>query len=232
VRHRGADRRRAGLSVRSSSFYLQAIRQFCRWLVADRRAAENPLAYLQGQNVQTDLRHQRRALSENELKRLMAATATGQDHSGLTAKERVMLYAVAVSTGLRASELASLTWSSFDLGHFGPSVKVLVAYSKHRRDDVVPLRADLVRQLVAWRDESHPDVQARVFPCFNSNKAARMLRKDLGVAHTPYRDAAGRVADFHSLRHTFISNLTRGGVSPKVAQSLAKHGSIGLTMDT
>ncbi len=227
-----ADRRRAGLSVRSSNFYLQAVKQFCRWLVADGRAAENPLAYLQGQNVQTDLRHERRALSENELQRLMVATLSGRDHSGLTAKERMMLYAVAVSTGLRASELASLTWGSFDLGDSEASVKVLAAYSKHRRDDVMPLRADLVGQLVAWRDESRPDEQAKVFPCFNPNKAAKMLRKDLEAAGIPYQDAAGRVADFHSLRHTFISNLTRGGVSPKVAQSLARHRSIGLTMDT
>ena len=42
---------------------------------------------------------------------------------------------------------------------------------------------------------------------------------------------AGRVADFHSLRHTFITNLVRGGVHPKVAQQLARHSTITLTMD-
>ena len=41
----------------------------------------------------------------------------------------------------------------------------------------------------------------------------------------------GRVADFHSLRHTFISNLIAGGVHPKIAQSLARHSTIALTMD-
>ena len=34
-----------------------------------------------------------------------------------------------------------------------------------------------------------------------------------------------------ALRHTFISNLSQGGVSPKVAQSLARHSTINLTMD-
>ncbi len=227
-----ADRRRAGLSVRTSNFHLQAVKQFCRWLVADGRAAENSLAYLQGQNVKTDLRHERRALSEDELQRLIAATRTGQDHSGVTARERSMLYTVAVSTGLRASELASLTWGSFNLSDSEPSVRVLAAYSKHRRDDVLPLRADLAKHLLAWRRELDADQRARVFPGFNPNKAAKMLRKDLAVAGIPYEDGAGRVADFHALRHTFISNLTRGGVSPKIAQSLARHGSIGLTMDT
>jgi len=59
-----------------------------------------------------------------------------------------------------------------------------------------------------------------------------MLRLDLAAAKIPYQDSGGRVADFHSLRHTFISNLSRSGVSPKVAQSLARHSTIGLTMDT
>lgn len=46
-----------------------------------------------------------------------------------------------------------------------------------------------------------------------------------------YADAAGRVADFHALRHGFITGLARGGVHPKDAQSLARHSSITLTMD-
>ncbi len=44
-------------------------------------------------------------------------------------------------------------------------------------------------------------------------------------------DADGCVCDFHGLRHTFISNLVAGGVHPKVAQQLARHSIIGLTMD-
>jgi len=31
----------------------------------------------------------------------------------------------------------------------------------------------------------------------------------------PDRDAAGRVADFHALRHTYISRLVRSGASVK-----------------
>ena len=46
-----------------------------------------------------------------------------------------------------------------------------------------------------------------------------------------YRDDSDRVCDFHALRHTFISNLARGGVHPKLAQQLARHSTITLTMD-
>ena len=44
-------------------------------------------------------------------------------------------------------------------------------------------------------------------------------------------DSSRRVVDFHALRHTFITCLARGGVHPKVAQTLARHSTITLTMD-
>jgi len=46
-----------------------------------------------------------------------------------------------------------------------------------------------------------------------------------------YRDGAGRVADFHALRHTFITQLARSRVAPAVAKNLACHSTITLTMD-
>ncbi len=58
-----------------------------------------------------------------------------------------------------------------------------------------------------------------------------MLRRDLAAAGIAYRDAAGRVFDFHALRHQFISTLAAAGVHPKTAQTLARHKSIRLTMD-
>jgi len=45
-----------------------------------------------------------------------------------------------------------------------------------------------------------------------------------------YRDETRRVTDFHALRHTFITNLARGGVHPKQAQDLARHSDINLTL--
>jgi len=46
-----------------------------------------------------------------------------------------------------------------------------------------------------------------------------------------YRDSAGRVADFHALRHTFITRLAQSGIAPSVAKSLARHSTITLTID-
>ena len=119
-----------------------------------------------------------------------------------------------------------------DLSDDEPSVTVLAAYSKHRRDDVIPLRGDIAELFAHWHRELDAPSDCKVFGSFDSNKGAGMLSEDLEAAGIPYRDEAGRVADSHSLRHTFISNLSKSGVSPKVAQSLARHSTIGLTMDT
>jgi len=45
-----------------------------------------------------------------------------------------------------------------------------------------------------------------------------------------YCDRAGRYADFHSHRHTFITSLERAGVRPRTTQTLARHSDIRLTM--
>ena len=58
-----------------------------------------------------------------------------------------------------------------------------------------------------------------------------MIKADLQAAGIDFRDAGGRYADFHSLRHTFITNLVRSGAHPAVAQALARHSTITLTMN-
>jgi integrase/recombinase XerD len=89
------------------------------------------------------------------------------------------------------------------------------------------MRRALAERLRAYLSGKPPDERVfRVPP-----KTAKMLRADLEAAGVPYRDEHNRVADFHSLRHTFITRLVRAGVHPRLAQELARHSSITLTMD-
>ncbi|MEE8170594.1 MAG: tyrosine-type recombinase/integrase [Phycisphaerae bacterium] len=245
-----AQRRKAGLSVESSNHYLRRVKQFARWMVKGRRASESPLECLKMLNPRADRRHDRRAFEPDELRVLMEATADAPERFGMTGRDRAMLYRVAVETGLRASELRSLTVGSFALDTEPPTVAVRAAYSKHRRDDVLPLRVVLAAALRMHFAERRNDDAAFAVP--PSDKTAKMLRADLADARaawiedarTPderrerdesgflqYRDDAGRVIDFHSFRHTFVTALVRGGANPKDAQQLARHSTIALTMD-
>jgi len=219
-----------GMSAQTFNFYLSAIKQFCKWMVKDRRAVESPVAHLAGLNVKLDRRRDRCALAVGELVRLLDAARNGPDRDGMTGPERGLLYWLAVETGLRAGELRSLTRLSFALGCNPATVTVDAAYSKHRREDTLPLRPELAEALRLHLATLAPATPAFRIPT-ERKTAARMFRADVEAAGLTYRDDAGRVRDFHCLRHTFITNLANGGVHPKVAQALARHSTITLTMD-
>ena len=70
---------------------------------------------------------------------------------------------------------------------------------------------------------------AQAFNIPPSYDTAEMLRADLALAGIADKDGL-QVVDFHSLRHTFITNLACSGVHPKVAMDLAGHSDINLTM--
>jgi integrase len=231
VQNHLAERRRLGLGVSTSNHYLQAIKGFLNWMVADGRTDENPLSHIKRLNANTDKRHERRALTIEELCHLIETTIKGPKHHKMTGEERALLYVLAASTGFRASELSSLTWLSFDFGNDGPTVTVLAAYSKRKRDDIQLLPRYIADQFVLWRQELGASLDSRVFPRFDESKGAEILRVDLEAAGIPYRDKSDRVVDFHALRHTYISNLNQSGASPKVSQSLARHSTITLTLD-
>ena len=63
-----------------------------------------------------------------------------------------------------------------------------------------------------------------------AHNPAAMIRVDLDAAEMPYRDDAGGVADFHALRHTFVSRLAMSQVPVKVIMELARHSSPTLTL--
>jgi len=151
-----------------------------------------------------------------------------------------------------------LTMKSFHFGdHEKPAtVTIEAAYAKNRRHDVLILHPDLVKRLKAWLALKKPQANELLFPVSHraggvERKTSKMIRFDIESARTfwiaeaetekeeklrysadflLYQDEKGKFADFHCLRHTFITNLGRAKVSPKTAQSLARHSDIKLTL--
>jgi integrase len=245
--------REAGRSVASSNHYLQAIKMFTRWLLRDRRTNDDRLAHLSKMNVELDRRRIRRPLSMDEFGRILQAAEAGLTIQHITGPDRAVLYVVGAYTGYRRNEIGSVTRRSFDFDSETPTLTVAAGYSKHRRQDVIPLRADFAERIRTWLESKaklRPDQ-----PLFNitDKKTAEMIQKDMAAARkawlkeaTDEREVAvrekssfllhvdqnGFIVDFHALRKTFITNLTRSGVAPKTAQLLARHSDINLTMNT
>jgi integrase len=240
----------AGRSLETVNSYLRAIKSFSRWLWRDKRTADDRLVTLEGFNTATEeQRHARREVTPEELAHLLTFVErhTLAAHK-LSGPDRAMLYRIALGTGYRVNELRSLTPCSFSLDGDPPTITVEAACSKRRRRDEQPIRRDLADLLGPWLAE-RPEGE-RVFRSM-PRCMARTLRSDLDAARAAwiagaqsvaeksareesqflrYEDEDGRYADFHALRHTYISGIVASGASVKTAQTLARHSTSELTV--
>lgn len=220
-------RRKDGIGISTLKQYIHSIKAFANWMVNKYRASYSPCLSLNADRyrAELDVRRERRALTRTEMLALIKAATNGPTICRIPGTERAMLYTIAWTTGLRVGEIESLTRKSFALGE-DPCVKIEAAYSKNRRRDALPLRADvtkLVTEYLAqvWRDD-------KLFRRPKGN-GTRALRKDLAAAGIEYC-VDKKYADHHSLRHTFISDLFDTGATAKEAQSLARHQDARLTL--
>jgi integrase len=135
--------------------------------------------------------------------------------------------------------------STFDFDAQPPTITVAAGYSKHRKRDVLPLATDLAEKARAFIDRRSADVPSIdrkqvLWPGKWYRRAAAILKADLqtvrhewlNAVRGPERDQRerstflaiademGAEADFHGLRHSFITGLAAAGVHPKLAQEL------------
>ena len=183
----------------------------------------------------------------------------GQEVVCIPGPDRAMMYVLAAWTGYRKTEISSLTKRSLQLDTDPMTVTVAAAYSKRKRQDTQVLHPVVAERMRGWLDtKSKLGPEALLFPVSAKipgcpeRRTSKMMRGDLAAARKKwideakddeelrktreesdflcYQDENGLFADFHSNRHTFITNLERAGVSPRTAQSLARHSDIRLTM--
>jgi integrase len=240
------------MSDQTGRHYHRAIKQFSKWLVYDERTKKDRLAHSRlDKGKKVERVHERRELTLDELQLLFEATLAGPVRSKLTGLQRFRLYLTALSTGLRARELASLTPKSFDLEAEIPTVTVAPKDEKARRGATLPLPLHLVELLKEWFREL--GLKETLWPgtWATHKEAGKFLKKDFAAAREAWINEAETAedqterqkshfllhetdegfADFHALRHTFLSQLSRAGASAKVMQMMARHSTIAMTLE-
>jgi integrase len=208
-----------GLSIQTSNFYLAAVSQFCKWMASPlrRRLPANPFAGIERGNVKLGRRHDRRNLKPTELAHLLAVVKSSErTFRGLTGEDRHWLYHTSCGTGFSRGELACLSPESFDLDAGRPTVTLPAAQTKNKKPVVQPLPSCLA---AALRDYLMGKPRGeRVWPGTWTDCSADMLKEDLAEADIPY-EAPGPngplFADFHALRHTYVTMLGQAGVGVK-----------------
>lgn len=193
-------RKTDGAAPRTLASIAATLRQFCRWAVRGQRLDRNPVADVVRIDQAGDRRRKRRALTPDEVGRLLRV-----------AGPRELLYRLALGTGLRRRELQRLQWRAVDRDGPRPCLRLRPEATKSKRADVLPLGTRLARRLRAAR----PVNVAPTAPVFRSVPKFDPWKADLTKAGIDYGDeATGEIVGFHSLRVTFISELERSGVSP------------------
>lgn len=221
------------LSTRTLNGYLACAQGFCKFAIRKLKVAKSsPLDCMEPfPNPEADRRKQRRALTCDEVQRLLSTTAKSVEvRYGMDARERSLLYRFALTTGLRANEIRSLRVEHFDFdGPEGPIVLVEASYSKHRLRDTLPLHRSLVPELKRFIVDRAKTPQAKLFGGEHTvltRRTADMIREDAIDAGVEIETVAGEL-DFHALRHTFVSSLK--DVAARTAQGLARHRSSTMT---
>lgn len=226
-----AEMKAKGAGPTTANHYTRAVRGFTRWLVRSKRIGSDPLDSLTLVNEAVDVRRTRRELTADELTVLLTGTrASARTFRGLGGEDRFMLYLVAAGTGFRANALANLTPADFDLN--AATVTTAARFAKNRRTKVQPLPADVadaLRDYLTGKPDSAP-VWGGTWK--SGCTGAEMLRRDLEAVGIPYAvegPDGPEYADFHSLRHTYLTMLGRNGVDLRTAQELAGHSTPILT---
>jgi integrase len=229
-----AERSTRGSGPSTANGYVRALCGFMRWLVREKRMPHNPLEDLALLNAKVDVRRARRELTADELRRLLAAARSSTwVFRGLTGLDRYFLYWAAATSGFRAGALGNLTPADFDLEDPRGAVVVLPArFNKSRKVKVQPLPSDVAADLKTYLAGKPLDEPVWPGSWAARRQGAVMMRKDLAAAGIPYTTDGPdgpEHADFHSLRHSYLTLGGRHGIDLRTLQELAGHSRSELT---
>ena len=214
-------RRKGGLSARSLSRHLAAIRMFCRFLFREKLLAADVTQTIDSPKLWRTLPH---TLDYEEIGRLLAAPDT---RTRLGVRDRAMLEFM-YATGLRVSEVAHIKLSdiNFEAGF-------LRSVGKGNKERIVPVGKQAIEWIQRYLGEARGSLArgGNLGEVFISTRGTPLSRKTIWVLIKKYARAAGiaKVITPHTLRHSFASHLLQNGGDLRVIQEMLGHADIATT---
>lgn len=140
------------------------------------------------------------------------------------------IYSTAFYTGLRLGELINLKWNMIDFENGIITLRQSESFlTKNKRERTIPINKTLFEILIRiYNQQSNREVKSFVFKKLNRlpingdwvSKSFKRTVKEVGLDNKIH---------FHTLRHSFASNLIKSGVSVFVVKELLGHADIGTT---
>jgi integrase/recombinase XerC len=203
---------RKGLSGIARARKLSAIREYFRFLEGLGVIQKSPTT---GIDTPKREKHTRQYLRADEYTKMLSlAGAHPRDYAILQ---------VFLQTGIRVSELASLTIDALDL--IKPAIQVRGKGSVEREIELEKRGVQALKNYLAVRPESLSEA------IFLNYKGEPISERGIRKLVVKYRKNAGitKRASCHSLRHTFATYKAEKGVSPFQLQQWLGHANLNTT---
>jgi integrase/recombinase XerD len=213
-----------GMTPRTVARRLSVIRQFFRFLLAERLRDDDPASTLDSPKLGRPLP---KVLSREEVDRLIAASRRKDESDG---GRMATLLEILYATGLRVSELVTLPLAAVER-----DPTVLVVRGKGGKERLVPLSDPARTAIASWlhvRAAMLDDGESSRFLFPSRGRAGHLTRQRFAQLLKEAALAAGidaaRVSP-HVLRHAFASHLLAGGADLRSVQLMLGHADIATT---
>ncbi len=215
-----------GLAASSVAGRLAAVRSMYRHALRHGRIATDPLAGVRAPRRPSRLP---RVLSVDEAASLVTAPTRGEARDEALAQRDAAMLELLYATGMRISELATLSLDRVDL-----SRKRLRVVGKGRKERQLLFGAPAASALSRYLQGARPVLASRGDPgsavFLNANggpltvRGARLvIERWVEAAGSPSRTSP------HTLRHSFATHLLEGGADLRVVQELLGHANLQTT---
>ena len=211
----------SGLATNTVNGYLVSLKAMLNWCVATRRLPFNPIACVKKLSVVKT--RKRRALTEDDISRLLAAAMEGpyrrvlrsrqnrpradgtykpvkvpklaeQARLARDGRKNALAYRLMIEVGLRRNEAASVTWRDISLEKGTLTTRPMWEGNKNGKEETLPIAPGLLGALKAWKEETGANDGDVVVKL--SDRTLDHLNDDLveiGLARRVPVDAKGKV---------------------------------------
>lgn len=217
-----------GLGKRSMARTLSAVRSFYRWMHRNEIVDTNPARAVGAPKLE---KHLPGYLDRTQIDLLFSMAELEAHNGGFVEWRNLAILELFYSTGMRLSELQTLSRSELDLLTGQAKVR-----GKGRKERIVPIGEHASRALREYeykRDEllkRQPGKvdRAAVFVTRTGTRiGVRAIQKIVGAFLSRIDEDAG--LSVHSLRHSFATHLLDAGADLRAVQELLGHSSISTT---
>jgi len=210
-----------GLNTRSTSRTLISVRQFFKFLLAEKFIESDPTFLIRTPKIKRGLPE---TLSLEDVEKLLSSP---DESSPEGIRDKSMLE-VLYATGIRVSELVELGLNdvNFELGY-------IIAYGKGSKQRIVPIGEKAKIKLREYLDTSRPKLlKSRTSPhLFVTRLGRKMTRQGFWKIIKAYSRKSGLTKKIspHTLRHSFATHLLERGADLRAIQVMLGHSDISTT---